>query len=262
MSTPNQKKIKTKKTKPSSDFLLISNQDWIEASKTLSAPGFQMYLWLIRHDPSFTNELSKQAFMNSFGVSESTYKRAWSDLKDKGYVRPSKEGSNIYYIYSNPNNIKTDPNTNSIKTDLDNVKVKNDTNNKKSNSVKNEPITSSKLTPNRVRNDLETGSKMNTEIDNINSINIINSRSDERSSPPQQEVKNDTNNLKVKTEPITITQEDFLNQGLAQTMTGFELDNDGNKIAESCGKLYRILTPSSQKEKTLSVQEKIAALGF
>ena len=48
-------------------------------------------------------------------------------------------------------------------------------------------------------------------------------------------------------------------------MTGFELDDNDNKIAESCGKLYRILganTPPSKKKETLSVQEKIAALGF
>jgi len=48
-------------------------------------------------------------------------------------------------------------------------------------------------------------------------------------------------------------------------MVGFELDKDGNKIAESCGKLYKILSanaPSSGEKETLSVQEKIAALGF
>lgn len=126
MSVPNQKIVKTKKTKPSSDFLLISNHDWIEASKILSPAGFQMYLWLIRHDTNFTNEVSRQAFINDFNSSESTYKRAWKDLKEKGYLQQSKDGSNIYYIYSNLNGIKNDPVTNRVKNDPDNIRVKNE----------------------------------------------------------------------------------------------------------------------------------------
>ena len=236
MSVPNQKIVKTKKTKPSSDFLLISNHDWIEASKILSPAGFQMYLWLIRHDTNFTNEVSRQAFINDFNSSESTYKRAWNDLKAKGYVQPSKEGSNIYYIYSNPNGIKNDPIT---------------------NKVKNEPITSSKMNPIRVKNEPIIGSKMNTEIDNIDNIdniNIIN----KQSSSSQQKVKNDPNNIRVKNEPIIISQEDFIQQGLSPTMIVHEEDNEGNKIVESCGKTYKIISP----KQAPTAQEQIAALGF
>ena len=102
MSVPNQNITKTKKTKPQKDFLLISNEDWIEASKNLTPSGFKMYLWLIRHDESFTNELSKQAFISEFNVSGSAYEKAWKELKDKGYAIPKEKGSNIYYIYTKP----------------------------------------------------------------------------------------------------------------------------------------------------------------
>ena len=254
MSVPNQNITKTIKTKPSSDFLLISNHDWIEASKTLSPAGFQMYLWLIRHDTNFTNEVSRQAFINDFNSSESTYKRAWKDLKEKGYLQQSKDGSNIYYIYSNPNGIKNDPITNKVKNEPDNIGVKNDTNNKKSNGIKNEPETSSKMNPIRIKNEPITGSKMNQEIDNINNINIIN----KQSSPLQQKVKNDPDNIRVKNEPIIISQEDFIQQELSLTMIVHEEDNEGNKIVESCGKTYKIIPP----KQTSTTQEQIAALGF
>lgn len=117
-----------------------------------------------------------------------------------------------------------------------------------------------KPSPARISRSREQGkcqftSQENSSVkDNIKYNIKDNSCSNEQPTPLQQEQ-----------EPITITQEDFLNQGLAQTMVGFELDKDGNKIAESCGKLYKILSanaPSSGEKETLSVQEKIAALGF
>lgn len=58
--------------------------------------------------------------------------------------------------------------------------------------------------------------------------------------------------------PITINQEDFIQQGLAPTMIVHEEDNEGNKIVESCGKTYKII-PLKQ---TSTAQEQIAALGF
>ena len=102
MSVPNQNIVQTKKIKPQKDFLMISNEDWMAASKNLTPSGFKMYLWLIRHDESFTNELSKQAFISEFNVSGSAYEKAWKELKDKGYAIPKEKGSNIYYIYAKP----------------------------------------------------------------------------------------------------------------------------------------------------------------
>ena len=72
--------------------------------------------------------------------------------------------------------------------------------------------------------------KMNIEIDNIDNINNIDSYSIEQPTPapsPQ--------------EPIPITQEEFLNQGLARFIVGKAIiDKEGNKIIESCGNIYKI----------------------
>ena len=100
MSVPNQSITKTKKTKPQKDFLIISNEDWMAASRNLTPSGFQMYLWLIRHDESFNNELSKQAFIKDFNASGSSYDRAWKELKDKKYAIQKEKGSNIYYSFT------------------------------------------------------------------------------------------------------------------------------------------------------------------
>ena len=70
MSVQNQLITKTKKVKPQKDFLMISNKDWMEASKILSPSGFQMYLWLIRHDGSFNNELSMILMLKKAPIKE------------------------------------------------------------------------------------------------------------------------------------------------------------------------------------------------
>lgn len=211
MSVTNQLITKTKKEKPQKDFLIISNKDWIEASKILSPSGFQMYLWLIRHDGNFNNELSKQAFINDFGVNESTYKRAWKDLKDKGYAVQSAEGSNIYYIYASPtggNGGKNDPTVN--------------------DGGKNDPAMVAKMTIGGVKNDTTVGAKMNIEIDK--QININNNKQlnlpDCGSSPE---------------EAIKISKEEFVNQGLANYATQIKVSASGNLRYKAYGKFYELL---------------------
>ena len=207
MSVPNQSITKTKKTKPQKDFLIISNEDWMAASRNLTPSGFQMYLWLIRHDESFNNELSKQAFIKDFNASGSSYDRAWKELKDKKYAIQKEKGSNIYYIYTSP---QTTTSTSKMTSKEENINTKNDVN--------------------QHQNWCYSTPKMNIEIDNIDNINNIDSCSVEQPTPapsPQ--------------EPIPITQEEFLNQGLARFIVGKAIiDKEGNKIIESCGNIYKI----------------------
>lgn len=211
MSVQNQLITKTKKVKPQKDFLMISNKDWMEASKILSPSGFQMYLWLIRHDGSFNNELSKQAFMNDFNVKESTYKRAWAELKENGYAVKSAEGSNIYYIYTSPtggNGVKNEPAVN--------------------NGVKNEPDIGPKMNLNGVKNDTKTGSKMNIEIDK--QIDINNNKQ-----------LNQTECGNNPEEGIKINKEEFINQGLANYATRIKDSSNGNMRFKAYGKYYEII---------------------
>ena len=232
MSVPNQSITKTKKTKPQKDFLIISNEDWMAASRNLTPSGFQMYLWLIRHDESFNNELSKQAFIKDFNASGSSYDRAWKELKDKKYAIQKEKGSNIYYIYTSP---QTTASTSKMTLKEEKINTKNDV---KSPQKDTSPVSStSKTVLNNTKNDVNqhqnwcySTPKMNIEIDNINNINNIDNCSTEQPthvSSPQ--------------EPIPITQEEFLNQGLARFIVGKAIiDKEGNKIIESCGNIYKI----------------------
>ena len=228
MSVPNQSITKTKKTKPQKDFLIISNEDWMAASRNLTPSGFQMYLWLIRHDESFNNELSKQAFIKDFNASGSSYDRAWKELKDKKYAIQKEKGSNIYYIYTSP---QTTTSTSKMTSKEENINTKNDVN--------------------QHQNWCYSTSKMNIEIDNIANINNIDSCSVEQPTlaPSPQE-------------PIPITQEEFITQDLARFMVGQCItDKEGNKIVESCGKIYKI-TQCSTPSSVSTIQKEIAEMGF
>lgn len=237
MSVPNQCITKTKKTKPQKDFLMISNEDWMAASRNLTPSGFQMYLWLIRHDESFNNELSKQAFIKDFNASSSSYDRAWKELRDKKYAIQKEKGSNIYYIYTSPQiAIST-----SKMTSEEKINTKNDVKPPQKDTA---PASStSKMMLDNTKNDVNqhqnwcySTSKMNIEIDNIDNKNKIDNCSIEQPLPtpsPQ--------------EPIPITLEEFIAQDLARFRVGqCIIDEEGNKIIESCGKVYKVLVASQE----------------
>ena len=210
MSVQNQLITKTKKVKPQKDFLMISNKDWIEASKNLSAIGFQMYLWLIRHDESFNNELSKKAFMNDFGVSASSYDRAWADLRKKGYAVQKEKGSNIYYIYPSPQDTTT-------------------------SKLTLETTPTSKLMSANVKIDVDerqnwcqSTSEMNIEIDK--QIDINNNKQ-----------LNQTECGNNPEEGIKINKEEFINQGLVNYATRIKDSSNGNMRFKAYGKYYEII---------------------
>lgn len=237
MSVPNQCITKTKKAKPQKDFLMISNEDWMAASRNLTPSGFQMYLWLIRHDESFNNELSKQAFIKDFNASSSSYDRAWKELRDKKYAVQKEKGSNIYYIYTSP---QTTTSTSKMVLE-EKINTKNGVKPPQKDTT---PASStSKMVLDNTKNDVNqhqnwcySTSKMNIEIDNIDNTNNIDNCSVEQPTPaPSQQ------------EPIPITQKEFIDQNLARFMVGqCVIDKEGNKIVESCGKVYKVLVASQE----------------
>lgn len=133
------------------NYLQISNDEWEKAFRELSSSAFGMWLWLVRHDETFKNELSKVAFKKDLGLSDSTYERAWKELKDKGYAVKDKKHNNLYFI-------------------LPTVEVKEDT-------PKNEGMqqvkagTPPKMTNNTPKIEGETPPKLNREINKIDNIN-------------------------------------------------------------------------------------------
>lgn len=132
------------------DYLQISNPEWEKAFRELSSSAFGMWLWLIRHDGTFKNELSKVAFKKDLGLSDSTYERAWKELKDKGYAVKDKKHNNLYFI-------------------LPTVDAKKDTP-KNEGMQQDKAGTPPKMTNNTPKIEGETPPKMNIEINKIDSI--------------------------------------------------------------------------------------------
>ena len=91
--------IKTIKTEPQQDFLMIADETWMAASRDLTPSGFKMYLWLMSKEEDFNP--TKQEFTKVFNVSSSSYEKALRELKDKGYM--VKDGG-IYHICEMPRN--------------------------------------------------------------------------------------------------------------------------------------------------------------
>ena len=91
--------IKTIKTEPQEDFLMIADEAWMAASRDLTPSGFKMYLWLMSKEEDFN--LTKQEFTKVFNVSSPSYRKALRELKDKGYM--VKDGD-IYHICEMPRN--------------------------------------------------------------------------------------------------------------------------------------------------------------
>lgn len=91
--------IKTIKTEPQQDFLMVADEAWMAASRDLTPSGFKMYLWLMSKEEDFN--LTRQEFTKVFNVSSSSYEKALRELKDKGYM--VKDGG-IYHICEMPRN--------------------------------------------------------------------------------------------------------------------------------------------------------------
>lgn len=54
---------------------------------------------------------------------DTSYDRAWKELKDKKYAIQKEKGSNIYYIYTSP---QTTTSTSKITSKEENINTKND----------------------------------------------------------------------------------------------------------------------------------------
>ena len=80
-SFPNQKEIWIEKTIRANNFLLLDNDDWMTAFKTLTPSAFGMYLYLARLNTSDKGwELSRVDVKNKLGISDSSYERGIKEL--------------------------------------------------------------------------------------------------------------------------------------------------------------------------------------
>ena len=86
MSVPNQKKIIIHKAEQPL-FLMVGREDVLSAPKLLDQPcAIALYLYLACNKDGYPFELSQVAYSNATGFGRSSYYRAISNLKEKGYI--------------------------------------------------------------------------------------------------------------------------------------------------------------------------------
>ena len=121
MSVPNQKKIVIERTSDriTKEFLKVSNKNLETAMYNLKGNTFKLWIYFADNKNGHIMELYPVDFCLKAGVSDSTYRRAFDDLLEKGYLQQSKKNNNLYIFreYSNSEEIKIPDSVNSIDTD-------------------------------------------------------------------------------------------------------------------------------------------------
>lgn len=98
MSVPNQKKILIERTSElvRKDYLKVSNTNLKTAMYNLGSSAFILWIYFLDNSNGYTLDLYPVDFCNITGLSDSTYRRAFKELEEKGYLIHSKKQKNLY----------------------------------------------------------------------------------------------------------------------------------------------------------------------
>lgn len=98
MSVPNQKKILIQRTseKDRANFLKVSNTNLETAMYNLTANAFKLWIYFVDNKNGYSMDLYPIDFCTKAQVSDSTYRRAFKQLQEKGYLVKSKIQTNLY----------------------------------------------------------------------------------------------------------------------------------------------------------------------
>ena len=103
MSVPNQRVVQIVQKEPKDKHHLYAmyNQDALQQAMTkLKGSGLKMWLYINKNQDNNRFELSRQA-CEDWGSKKDSYYDGFNDLVKHGYLRPSKEGSNVYHFFEN-----------------------------------------------------------------------------------------------------------------------------------------------------------------
>ena len=105
----NQKSVCIHKPAVRSNFLQIANSDWMEANKTLTPYGLQLYLYLASNADGFNLELSPQHAENAAGIRRTTFYEYLRKLEVNGYLVWQCSNHYDFYITPRPAEERTHP---------------------------------------------------------------------------------------------------------------------------------------------------------
>lgn len=79
---------------------MYNQEALLQAMTKLKGSGLKMWLYINKNQDGYRFELSRQACAE-WGIKKDSYYDGFNDLVNKGYLRLSQPGSNIYYFYEN-----------------------------------------------------------------------------------------------------------------------------------------------------------------
>ena len=103
-SYENQKSICIHKPRVEANFLQIGNDDWMQANKTLSPYGLQLYLYLAANNNEYQFALSPAAAEEYAGIKSTTFHKYLRLLEIEGYL-VWRQG-NLFDFYTSPRDPK------------------------------------------------------------------------------------------------------------------------------------------------------------
>lgn len=197
-----------------------------QAAQDLSAGGFKLWCYFAKNSPTYKNwDLSSKDADNSFGLKSSQYSSAVDELIKKRYlIETPSESSKLnlweFYELSQPEDLSEKENpSNKISEPLLTKSQK--------------PLLTKSQNPS---NKTSEGFMQNLQRNITTTKDITKENTTENNYSAEQPTP-----APSPQEPIPITQEEFLNQGLARFIVGKAIiDKEGNKIIESCGNIYKI----------------------
>jgi len=103
-SFPHQKWIKVHKPKVTDRFLQITHSDWMNANKTLTPFGLQLYLYLASNNDNYEFALSPADAEERAGIKLTSFRKYMRRLEEEGFLI-WKHG-NVYDFYTSPRDPK------------------------------------------------------------------------------------------------------------------------------------------------------------
>lgn len=88
--------IKRDTDKTTRNYFKVSNNSLYEAMSRLDAKGFVLWTYLASNANGYQLDLSSADFCKKSGLSDSSYRRAFKDLQDLGYLKPLKENEQLF----------------------------------------------------------------------------------------------------------------------------------------------------------------------
>lgn len=100
MSVPNQRVIYIMRDSENarSNYFKIGHKQLDKAVNDLNANTFKLYIYLANNKDNYKLELSSKHFILWSGTSDSTYDRAFKELKEKGYLIEIPDKKNSYFF--------------------------------------------------------------------------------------------------------------------------------------------------------------------